>query len=392
MRPMEISPGVYWVGALDSNLRIFDIIMRADRGTTYNAFLIKGNDKTALVETVKDGFHRDYFDKIAQYISLEEIDYIIVNHHEPDHSGTLAYLLEEAKRAQVVISKTGSHFLRHILNRDVGPLLMGDGDRLDLGGKTLRFFSAPFLHWPDTMFTYLEEEQILFPCDFLGSHYSDERLFSDRVGDFSYEFKYYFDHIMRPFKEYVLAALDKIDPLPISMVCPGHGPILCHDIRERMEDYRRWSQSGAKSKKEILVFYASAYGNTTRMAREIVRGIEEAGVAFELLDLTTADISSIIDRVEHADGVLVGSVTINGDAVKPVWNLLSSLATLKLKGKVGGVFGSYGWSGEAVSMIEERMKSLKFSLPEKGLRFCFVPTEVDLSECRSWGRRIAESI
>ena len=392
MRPLEIAPEVFWVGTLDPNLRVFDIIMRADRGTTYNAYLIRGREKTALVETVKDGFHQEFFDKVSQLVPLDQIDYIIVNHHEPDHSGTLKYLLEEAKRAQVVISKTGAHFLRHILNRDAGPKMVGDGDRIDLGGKTLSFISAPFLHWPDTMFTYLEEDHILFPCDFLGSHYSDERVFSDLIGDFSYEFKYYYDHIMRPFKEYVLAALEKLEPLKISMVCPGHGPILRHGISERMEDYRRWSQVPTKIKKEILIFYASAYGNTMRMAREVAKGLEEANVAAELFDLTSIDISSVLDRIESADGILIGTVTINGDAVKPVWDLLSSLATLKLKGKIAGAFGSYGWSGEAVPMVEERLKSLRFRQPESGLRFYFVPTDDELAAGRQWGLKIGEQI
>jgi len=276
----------------------------------------------------------------------------------------------------------------------VDPLLVGDGDSLDLGGRELRFISAPFLHWPDTMFTYVAQERALFPCDFLGCHYCDDRLFDDRAGDFSHAFRYYFDHIIRPFKEHARRALEKVRALELALIAPSHGPILRADPWKYVEAYERWSQQPAPDveRRRLLVFYASAYGNTARMAREVARGAEEAGAAVSVFDLAATDLGQVPDLVEAADGLAVGSATINGDAVKPVWDLLSGLATIKVRGKLGAAFGSYGWSGEAVRLIEERLRGLRFRVPEEAVTATLVPTEEDLAHCWQFGARLAAQL
>ena len=226
MNPVEIVPGVRWVGVLDPQLRVFDVIMRAEHGTTYNSYLVEGTEKTALVDANKGRYARDFVETLRKTTDLSRIDYLILNHLEPDHSGAVGEFLEAAPQARVVLSKPGKMLLRQILNRDVDPLVVSDGDRLELGGKTLRFLLAPFLHWPDTMFTYLEEDGVLFPCDFLGAHYCDDRLFDDLIGGHAYAFRYYFNVIMRPFKDYVRQGLAKLEGLKLEIICPSHGPLL----------------------------------------------------------------------------------------------------------------------------------------------------------------------
>ncbi len=231
MHPVEVANGIHWVGVLDPQLRIFDVIMRAEQGTSYNAYLVQGRARTALIETSKGRFADTFLETLGRVVDPARIDYVVLNHLEPDHSGALGTLAEVAPRARAVVTKPGSVFLRQILNRDVDPLVVTDGQEIDLGGKTLRFLLTPFLHWPDTMFTYAVEDQVLFPCDFLGAHYCDDRLFNDLVDNYEYAFRYYFHVIMRPFKEHVRKGLEKIQDLPLRAVCPSHGPILRTRIR-----------------------------------------------------------------------------------------------------------------------------------------------------------------
>jgi flavorubredoxin len=391
MEPIEIKRDVHWIGVLDHDLRLFDILFPTEAGTTYNAYLVRG-EKVAVVDTAKGRCYDQFLSHLRALVAPEDVDYVVCNHMEPDHSGALAAFLEEAKNAQVVVSRTGEHYVSNILNADVHPLKMGDGDVLDLGGKTLRFVFAPFLHWPDTMFTYAVEDKVLFPCDVFGSHVCDERMFNDLVGDFSHEFEYYYQGIMRPFKDKMLEAIDKIRGLEIDVIAPSHGPILRKDPWEYVDQYAEWSTPATTTAKKVLIFYASAHGNTKRMAEEVAKGAAIDGVEVEMFDLTETAPGEVLDSMEAAQALVFGSPTINGDAVKPVWDLLSSLATIRLRGKVGGVFGSYGWSGEAVGMVEDRLQSLKFKVPEPGLRFTLVPTVEELAACREFGARIAESL
>jgi len=393
MQPVEVIPGIQWVGVLDTQLRVFDVIMEAKHGTTYNSYLVRGREKVALIDASKAAFAETYLETLRPAIDPKMIDYMVCNHLEPDHSGALVDVLDVASQAQVVVTKPGRALLRAILNRDVKPTIAVEGDRIDLGGKTLRFISAPFLHWPDTMFTYLEEDQVLFSGDFLGAHYCDPRLFNDLIPNYDDAFQYYFQVIMRPFKEYVREALAKLEGLPIKIVCPVHGPILRRDIGRYIDLYRQWSAEPSRAgRKKILVFFVSSYGNTERMAHAISRGIREAGVDADVLDLTKVDVRSLLDDIEAADGMVVGTCTINGDALEQAWSLLSSLTTIKLKDKLGATFGAFGWSGEGPLMLAERMKGLKFRVPEEPMRVQLVPTEADLKSCEEYGRRLVAAL
>jgi len=389
----ELAPGVYWIGSIDRELRVFDVIMKAEQGTTYNSYLVKGKESCALIETVKAKFFDSYLSTVKTLVDPAQIDYIVMNHTEPDHSGSLGKMLVEAQSAKVVSSKNGVPFIKGILNRDIDVQVMGDNDSLDLGGVTLEFIQAPFLHWPDTMFTFVREHGVLFPCDFLGSHFSDERMFDDLVVDFSHNRKYYFDHIIRPFKEFALRALERIKDLPIRVIAPSHGPILRRDIEKYLGEYSEWCSVPLKSgRPKALVFYASSYGNTRRMAESVAEGCRSSGAEVSLFDLEVTEGADVLDEVEAADAMAVGSLTINGDAVKPVWDLLSSLATLKLRGKAGAAFGCYGWSGEAVKSIEDRFKSIKLKVPVEGVRAQMMVTDQDLDACRDLGEKLIKSL
>ncbi len=382
MKVHELKKGLYWVGVRDAKLRVFDVIMETEFGTTYNSYLIKG-EKNILVETVKVGFYDEYVKLIENIIGNEEIHYIISNHTEPDHSGSIKNLLTKYPKAQVICSKPAALYLKGMLNEDFNCKVVTDNEELMLGGKKFKFISAPFLHWPDTMFTYLEEEKVLFSGDVLGCHFCPEGdvVLDSESGDFMEAFKYYFDVIMGPFKDHVIKAMSKIKDIEIQMVGTSHGPILIKDIQKYIDMYYEWSKEAIaeRDKKYILIGYVSAYGFTRTIAEELYRTMSsDRELDVELIDISQYDLMDVKKKIEYADGVMIGSPTFNQDALKPVWDALSVVCPINVRNKPAAAFGSYGWSGEAVKMLEERMKSLKFKVHESGLRFNFAPSDEDL--------------
>ncbi|NLW49047.1 MAG: FprA family A-type flavoprotein [Firmicutes bacterium] len=365
--------------------------MRAEHGTSYNSYIVKGSKAIAVIETVKNGFFNEFLANIKSLADPTQIKYIVLNHMEPDHSGSIGELLKVAPEAKIVVSKTGEHFIKNIMNCEPNLIKVGDGDQIDLGGKTLQFITAPFLHWPDSMFTYLTEDQILFDCDFLGSHYADPLLFGDLSSDFFNDFKYYFDHIMRPFKRYALQAIEKIEKYPLKIVAPGHGPVLQQDIQKYIQCYRDWSTVNPEQKR-VIIAYVSAYGNTAKLAETIASGIGEAGIEAEVYNLEETAPIDLVAKIEGSKGLIVGSPTINGDAVKPVHDLLSSLATINLKGKIGAAFGSYGWSGEAVPNLESRLAAIKFKVINSTVKPVLIPTEDDLKNAVEFGKAFGQAV
>ena len=395
---VEIAPGVHWVGVFDPDLRAFDLILHTANGTTYNAYVVRGEAGVAVIDTVKEEFSELFFRKFESVARYDEITHIVVNHLEPDHSGALPELLRRAPQAKVCISSKAPLMLKALLKPIDAPVggfrIVTSGDSADLGGRTLSFLHTPYLHWPDTQCTYLEDEGILFSGDIFGCHFCDTRLFNDRTGDFRFSFDYYYAHIMRAFRSHVVRALDQIEPLALRMIAPAHGPILRHSPHDYVRRYREFATprltNEAGGEKTLLVFYVSAYGNTRRMAEAVRDGAEEVdGVRVSLYDIEGSETNQFVDLVEEADGLALGSPTINGDAVRPIWDLLSSFTSISVQGKLGAAFGSYGWSGEAVRMIEDRLRGIKFDVPVDGLRVKLVPTDDELGRCHEFGRQLA---
>ena len=397
MNYVEIKNNIYWVGALDPKLRVFDIIMHTPYGTTYNSYVVKGSEKTAIFETVKEAFFDEYLERLNDLnINLSEISYIVVSHTEPDHAGSVKKLLELAPNAKVVASKIAIGYLKAIVNRDFEYIEVKEGSTLSLGDKTLKFLSVPMLHWPDTIYTYVEEDNTLITCDSFGAHYSFDKVFNDLIEDkegYMDALKYYFDCIMGPFKPYMLKAIAKIEKLDIDVICPGHGPVLRHNPMEIVEICKEWSQpTPANEIKEVVITYVSAYGYTREIAEQIAKGVESQGVKSKLFDVTEHDEAEILTAINNADGLIVGSPTILADMLEPVRILLAKLNPVVHGGKVAGAFGSYGWSGEAAPRIETRLKELKMKMPLEPLNIQFRASEEECKECFEFGGTIAKTI
>ena len=396
MGALEIRENVYSVGVQNPDLRVFDIVMVTEYGTSYNAYLIKGTEKTCLIEAVKDRFFDEYIANLQQIVKLEDIDYLIMNHTEPDHSGSVKQLMEKIPGLTILGSPTALTFLKEITNSKLKSREVNHGDELDLGGKTLQFISAPFLHWPDSMYTYLREDKVLFSCDSFGCHYSDPRMFNDLIDkDFTDAYKYYFDMIMGPFKPYVLEALDKIKDLDIEIVAPGHGPILRQNLDYYFDLYRQWAAppvADADERPKIVVAYVTAYGYTETISNSIVEGLEMiAEFNVKKFDLVEEPVSAVLEALSGADGLLIGSPTINGDTLPPIWELLTHLSPIVHADLVAAAFGAYGWSGEAVPNIEARLNSLRMKVLS-GLRINFKPSEANLEEAFAFGMDFGKAI
>lgn len=390
----EVKQGVYWVGALDYDIKVFDVVMYTDYGTTYNSYLVKGSEKTALFETVKDRFFDEFLERLNEVGSPTDIDYLVVNHTEPDHVGSVAKLLELNPEITIIGSGTAIKFLKDITNRDFKSIVAKAGSTLELGDKTVQFIMAPFLHWPDTMYSYIEEDGLLITCDSFGCHYCNEHIFNDLIEeDFTDSYKYYFDMIMGPFKPHVLSALAKIKDLQFDTICPGHGPILRTDLDHYIGLYREWATVKKPDQASVVIAYVSAYGYTKKLANAIADGIKNAGnIKVELYDLVESDKAEVMNAINVATGILLGSPTIVSDALPPIWEILTSLNAVIHKGKLAGAFGSYGWSGEAVPNIEGRLKQLRLKMPIESLKIRFNPSDEQLEEAHVFGKAFGEAV
>ena len=392
MKSLELKKDIHWVGALDPDLRIFDIIMYTPYGTSYNSYVVKGSEKTAVFETVKAEFFDQYVERLQDLdVDITKIDYIVVDHTEPDHAGSVSKLLEISPNAKVVGSAPAIKFLKKIANRDFESIVVGDGDTICLGNKTLHFISAPFLHWPDSIYTYIPEDEVLITCDSFGSHYSSEAILNSKVEskeNYMEALKYYFDCIFGPYKSYVLKAIKKIENLKIDMILPGHGPVLVENPMEIVEYYRTWSTSpipSADKKKIVSIPYVSAYGYTESLAKKIAEGIEAAGnIEVKLFNVTHYKIEDVVNSIAESDGFLCGSPTIVGELLEPIRDVLSKLNPIIHGGKLAAAFGSYGWSGEAIPRMETRLKELNMKLCPS-LKINFKPSDDELQEAFDFG-------
>lgn len=385
---LEITKDVNWVGVLDRELLTFDVVMHTPYGTTYNSYFINA-DKKVLVETVKDKYFPVFLEKLKRLTDPTEIQYIVLNHTEPDHSGSLSKLLDVAPNAVVLGSGIAIRYLKDMIGHDFPHRQVKDGDVIDLGNKKLRVIGAPNLHWPDSIYTYLEEDGLLFTCDSFGAHFCDSRMFDDKVGDWDDAFRYYFDVILKPFSKFMLKAIEKIRPLPIQVVCPGHGPILRTYWKKYVELSEKFANDALTLGGKPMVFipYVSAYRNTTALAEAIAKGVGQVpGVHVEIHDIEKMNFEQMEYYLANCTGIIVGSPTINQNILMPVYQLFAAINPLRDKGKLASAFGSYGWSGEAAKMLETNLVNLKLKYFEKGLFVKFTPHEDSINLGIAFGR------
>ncbi len=336
-KTLKLSNDVVWTGILDRDIVSFDIVMETKYGTTYNSYFINADKKT-LIDTAKETFKDTYFSKLRQLCDPSEIEYLICNHTEPDHSGNVGHLLEIAPNITIVGSGQALNYLHEIIGKPFKSIKVKDGDTLDLGNKTLKFISAPNLHWPDTIFTWLEEDRFLFTCDAFGAHYCDERMFDDLVGDYDDSFKYYFDVILKPFSKFMLRAIGKIQDLDIKAICPGHGPILRTNWKKYLDLSEKYAseylEKTSASKNQVLIAYISAYGYTKEMALKIMEGLKSAGnIQVKMLDIENALLGDLDENLAMSDAWIIGSPTINQNTLLPVYRLFSVINPIRDKGK-----------------------------------------------------------
>ncbi|MCL2882275.1 MAG: FprA family A-type flavoprotein [Coriobacteriia bacterium] len=397
---VSVTPSILVTSVLNPNMRVFDVMMHTEYGTSYNSYVMQGCEKVALIEAAHADFVDAYFEHLDAALDGRTPDYLVLDHTEPDHTGAVAALLERYPDLTVVISRPGALFLKSIVNRDdLDCLIVSDGDTLDLGGRTLQFISAPLLHWPDTMFTYCPEERAVFTCDFLGAHYCEPGIFDTKItypAAYESAAKHYFDSIMRPFLPSVRDGLGKLRALDLDYACVSHGPILTRgcELDRQIERYGAWSAEAVRDRLCIPVFYCSAYGNTTALAERVAVGIRAALPEAEvgLYDLVDHDLAEMRALMNASDAFALGTPTINRDALPVVWELLAGIDSINFTKRPVAVFGSYGWSGEGVPRVAEHLASLKATVFEQRLRVKFVPTLEDLASADAFGRAFAATI
>ena len=381
---MKIAENVVYVGMQNPGMRNFDIIMTTGYGTTYNSYLIMG-EKNVLIETVHNTYTKEYIEKIEEYVQISDINYVILNHTEPDHSGSLSELLNINPEIIVVGTAASIKNLKNITNKTFNSQLVKQGDSLDIGNdQVFDFIIAPNLHWPDSMFTYYKKEKILFSCDVFGSHYCEQFLYDDQLKKpdlYKIERKNYYDCIFAPFKKFVLSGIEKIENLEIELICCSHGPVLRTGIKETIELYKTWSTPEVKQV-YAAIFYVSAYGYTRQIANVMKDCITKSGIKVEIFDLLALPLEEIATIMNEANAVLFGSPTINGDALEPIWNLIDKSVMPLVKGKPALVFGSFGWSGEACQLLSERLKGLRYNVFPTNLKVQFKPSDEDIQNVK----------
>ncbi len=391
---MELKHQIYSVGVQNPELEVFDIIMKTPKGTSYNAYLVKGSEKTALIETAKEGYLEQYLKNIEAIVPFESVDYLIINHTEPDHAGIIPELLKRNSSLQLIGTSSAITFIGQIINQPFNSLTVKKGDKVDLGGRELTFYPMPNLHWPDTMFTHDSLSNALFTCDFMGAHHAyAPLLFStlkDKADYLSNVEKYYMD-IMSPFAApFVHNGIKAVRELNPSVIYTGHGAALDEGIEDVLAIYDRLSAVPQKTGKSVAIVYVSAYGYTRKLAQTLEEEIKKS-LPVTMIELDENNKDKAYAAIAAADGVLFGSPTFLGDTLQPITELMAGLHPYSLKGKVAAAFGSYGWSGEAVANMTGRLEQLKVKTLE-GVRARMRPNEEELEAARGLAARLLEAL
>ncbi len=389
---VELVPGVYWVGAIDWTMRDFHGY-RTEAGSTYNAYLIV-DDKITLVDTVKKGFVPEMMTRISDIVDPEKITYIVSNHVEMDHSGSMTEVIDRVKPEKIFCSPQGKAGLSRHFKADWPFVEVKTGTELSLGRYNLAFLETPMLHWPDSMMTYLKEEQVLFSSDGFGAHLASSARFDDQLPqhptNYLYELKKYYANILLPFGALITKLLKQVDDLGLTfkIIAPDHGLIYRKNIGMILDAYRRWAAGEVEAK--ALVIYDTMWHSTEMLAKALVQGLMDAGVEAQLHHLRRTHYSDILAELLEAGLFLLGSPTLNNGIFPSVGQFLTYIKGLKPKNKAAAAFGSYGWSGQAVGIITEELKSMGLTIAHEGYRIKYIPDPEELTEARALGAQLAQ--
>jgi len=391
-KAVKVTDHVYWVGAIDWDIRDFHGY-QTGRGSTYNAYLILA-DKITLIDTVKAPFRNEMLARIASVTDPSNVKYIISNHSEMDHSGSLPQVIDIIKPEKVFASTIGTQTLSQEFHSNHEIIALKNGESLSLGNLNLTFLETKMLHWPDSMFTYLADDNLLFSQDAFGMHLATSERFADEIDEWIIEFEgiKYFANILMPMSALVLRTLGKISDLgiKIDVIAPDHGPIWRKDVNKIVEFYEKWAAQ--KPTKKAVVTYYTMWHSTELMAKTIAEGLIAGGVSTKVMSLNVCHRSDVVTEVLDAGALLVGSPTINSNMFPTVADLLYYLKGLRPQNLIGGVFGSYGWSGEAVGHVKDFLTDMKVELIGDGVKIKYVPDDEALAQCFSYGKLVAEEL
>ena len=389
----EIAPGITTIRSLDWDRDRFDIEFGLQNGTTYNSFLIRG-EKTALVDTSHAKFRNLYLDALKGLIDPAEIDYIIISHTEPDHSGLVKDVLALAPNAVVVGAKVAIAFLENQVHQPFESMQVKSGVTLDLGqGHDLEFVSAPNLHWPDTIFTYDPKSQILFTCDAFGLHYCSEATYDEDLQAIEADFQFYYQCLMAPNARSVLGAMKRMDKLgTIAQVATGHGPLLKHNLEELTGRYKRWSETKAKAETTAAVFYVSDYGYSDRLSQAIARGITKTGVAVEMMDLKSGDAQAVNEMVSHAAAIIVATPPASGPYANETQAAVSTILAAVKDKQVVGLFECYGGDDEPIDPLVNQFTKAGLKQGFPAIRIKAIPTDVTYQACEESGTDLGQML
>ena len=387
-----INDKVMWVGKTDWELKKFHgDEFTTEKGSSYNSYLIR-DEKNVLIDTVWLPYDREFVKNLKKEIDLDKIDYIIIQHGEVDHSGALMELMREIPNTPIYCTANGIKSLKGQYHMDWNFVPVKTGDKLNIGENTLTFIEAPMLHWPDTMFTYMDNEQILFSNDGFGQHLASEHLYADEVdnADLFNQALTYYANILAPFGFMVKNKINEILSmnLPIKMICPSHGLIWRENPTQIVEKYLEWANNYQEN--QITIIYDTMWNSTRKMAEAIAKGIEKKDnkITIKLMNSAKDDKTDILTEVFKSKAILVGSPTVNNGYLHSIAGILEMIKGMKLKGKKAAAFGSYGWSGEAVKLITEELRKAGFQILNDGIKVEWTPGEEDTSKCIKFGENL----
>jgi len=361
MNNVMLAKDTYWVGKIDDREVPFHRLILA-KGTTYNSYLLK-TEKPTVIDTVDMEFGREFVEYLSEFIDPKEIQYIVINHTEPDHSGGLAALAGRAPNATIVCTRPAVDELKEMYKlHSRNFLVVKDGDTLDIGGKTLMFKETPYLHTEETMITYCIEDKILYPCDIFSTHVANDAFFADEAGfDITDDFIGYYNAIIHPHRRYVRTLIEALKDLDVQMIAPSHGYILRKDIQKYIDLYETLSADNVKDKK-VTIVYTSIRNNTKKVADNLKRVFEESNIQATIFNADKSDKDMILESIKEADAVFIGSSTKYADMIGNLEEVLKDMTEMDLAGKIGAAFGSYGWSGEAIEVIQDYLNQTNMSV------------------------------